>query len=863
LTGLQSWNRRQQDLQSGRRYVSPAYVEPEILPLGISTIMCSLSSRSTAIAAVTLLLCAPVGVLGQTPADAYWDTRFGYVPAGGAATYSQEGLVMLGQFGCIGEADPEEAGPGAIYQCALAFWDGQGWRLAGPMRQGSNSLMGLISPKNAAGIYVLGDLTTVDGHQVEHGAFWTGNEWFPTTGGLNNAILALEHHETGLYGGGFFHQANGDVVNHIARFNGATWEPLIQDQLARGVNSTVWALGSSNDLIFLGGDFTVAGNVVGANCIASWDMVQKKFAKMGTGLPCNPGTLTVPQRLLNVGGHLYALLRNGSLYRREHGGDWTPVNVPNTFSGLHAVLPTNSGIYATGGIPFSLGAYVVFDGTEWKPVGVGGQGAGRWVTGTDEAVFAAMDNLFDGRRLHGVGRWDLTDWSQLGNGLGNVLAPAGESGRPVRAFAYSGGNLYAGGSFLFAGAERAAGLARWDRQQWRPIPGDPFDVMALVPYGNGVVAGGGIITQGGVTFNGIGHWTGTQWEPLGTGLTGSSPSIPSRAFSLLRHGTDLYAGGEFFHAGDAPARGVARWDGQQWHALGTGLGAGSVYALASHDGKIYAGGDFTRLGTGMYAPSVAAWDGTEWSAVGDINAGAFGDVRALVSYDGHLYAAHNSRGLLRWIDGDWQLVAEFTALFGSPTRQRVAPRALLVNGNDLYVGGEFSRVGDQRAWRVARWNGTEWSGLGSGLWRAAGDHFASQYPFVLALAGTEDGLWSGGWFSRAGNTPSTNVALWRNFDLATSVDYERPPRSLSLGAAYPNPASTTAQFMLHAGARASITVEVFDMLGRKMTVPCDLHRLNEDLWRIELPVAQLASGLYMVRVSDGERLVSRALVVSR
>jgi trimeric autotransporter adhesin len=364
-------------------------------------------------------------------------------------------------------------------------------------------------------------------------------------------------------------------------------------------------------------------------------------------------------------------------------------------------------------------------------------------------------------------------------------------------------------------------------------------------------------------FNGIGHWTGTQWEPLGTGLTDFSPSVPSRAFSLLRQGTDLYAGGEFWHAGGVPARGVARWDGQQWHGLGSGLGAGTVLALAWHDGKLYAGGSFTTLGDGANAPSVAAWDGSAWAAVGDINSGTTGNVRALASYKGNLYAAHSVRGLLRWTGSAWQLVGEFTGISGSPSRQRVGPSALLVNGNDLYVGGDFSRVGDRRAWRVARWDGNEWSALGTGLWRAAGDHFSSQDPLVNALAGTDEGLWIGGWFNRAGNTPSTNVALWRDFELATTIDYEPTRYAFSLSAAFPNPAATTAQFTLHAGNRTPVSIEVFDMLGRQMTVSLARQPVADEVWNIEIPVAHLASGLYVVRASDGERSVSRMLVVMR
>jgi hypothetical protein len=41
--------------------------------------------------------------------------------------------------------------------------------------------------------------------------------------------------------------------------------------------------------------------------------------------------------------------------------------------------------------------------------------------------------------------------------------------------------------------------------------------------------------------------------------------------------------------------------------------------------------------------------------------------------------------------------------------------ALTVSGSDLYVGGDFTTAGGASANRVARWNGSAWSALGSGV----------------------------------------------------------------------------------------------------------------------------------------------------
>jgi hypothetical protein len=73
----------------------------------------------------------------------------------------------------------------------------------------------------------------------------------------------------------------------------------------------------------------------------------------------------------------------------------------------------------------------------------------------------------------------------------------------------------------------------------------------------------------------------------------------------------LYAGGNFTTAGGVVANYIARWDGVQWHPVGSGMN-GSVSVLAvGPDGSLYAGGAFTTVG-GVAANRIARWDGALW-----------------------------------------------------------------------------------------------------------------------------------------------------------------------------------------------------------------------------------------------------------
>ena len=104
-------------------------------------------------------------------------------------------------------------------------------------------------------------------------------------------------------------------------------------------------------------------------------------------------------------------------------------------------------------------------------------------------------------------------------------------------------------------------------------------------------AGGYFTTAGGSAANYIAKWNGTNWSALGSGMSGSIPHV----YALGVSGSDLYAGGAFRTAGgNAPNR-IAKWDGNGWSALGSGM-AGWVYSLAVLGNDLYVGGFFATVG---------------------------------------------------------------------------------------------------------------------------------------------------------------------------------------------------------------------------------------------------------------------------
>jgi hypothetical protein len=183
------------------------------------------------------------------------------------------------------------------------------------------------------------------------------------------------------------------------------------------------------------------------------------------------------------------------------------------------------------------------------------------------------------------------------------------------------------------------------------------------------------------------------------------------AVNALAVGSDgtLYAGGDFTSAGNctsaAGCNSIARWNGASWSALSAGMN-GAVRALAvGSDGTLYAGGDFSSAGSCLSddgCNSIARWNGTSWSA---LDTGMNSTVYTLaVGSDGALYAG-----------GDFTSAGSCTSAAGCN--------------------------------RIARWDGTSWSALGTGM---------NSTVYTLARGS----LWVGGSFNTVGDKVSSYIAQW-------------------------------------------------------------------------------------------------------
>jgi hypothetical protein len=341
-----------------------------------------------------------------------------------------------------------------------------------------------------------------------------------------------------------------------------------------------------------------------------------------------------------------------------------------------------------------------------KPAGVGELEVRLAVAGAhvEAMTYGAQLVLVHSGRKIAYSRLRVTD--ATGKGLpARIEVPSGEPGTALAVVVNDAGAVYP------IRIDPTFSDANW--VSMGGVPGTDGTVAAAATDSAGnLYIGGGFTIAGNIVATNIARWNGSSWSALSSGMNTIYGDATVNA--LAASGTNLYAGGFFTSAGGVSATNIARWNGSSWSALGSGIsGAGVsgygpyVYALAVSGTTLYAGGMFTMAG-GSAASCIAQWNGSSWSALGS---GISGPVKIGYNY----YA--------------------------------LSVDALAVAGTNLYAGGWFTVAGGVSANYIARWNGSTWSAMGSGL---DGE--------VNALAVSGNTLYAGGVFTTAGGKVSASVA---------------------------------------------------------------------------------------------------------
>ncbi|QOJ14699.1 MAG: hypothetical protein HRU75_08630 [Planctomycetia bacterium] len=531
-----------------------------------------------------------------------------------------------------------------------------------------------------------------------------------------HAAAMLVRNESGsdvLYVGGQFSLAGGAVpARNIARYNGSSWSAL-----STGISGKVHALAEYNGELVAAGVFSSAGGVP-VNNIARWNGTS--WAPLGHGLPDDVNVLAVFEGELYAGG---AFSAGGGRFpaafdriARWNGTTWNSVGggLNNT---VVAMTVHDGSLYIGGGFGYPGSNFVVrWDG--FTTFGVGG--------GLPNAVNALVSyngQLHAGTLVNGGGSahvFNGSSWSLLGMGLSSH----------VYEMCVHGGELYCLGMFgNINGVSAANHIARWNGTNWSAVStGVPAaarfgENCAMASFGGNLVVsamsqgydsgvGSPVPTES--AFGGLGRWNGADWASYAGGVAHSRPGpggLHLGPYHMAEFNGDLVGVGVFNHAGDTAARNIARfqlgdWAGASWAALGSGLTHTTYWmegpqAVARFGSGLVALGRFTHAG-GVPASNISYWDGATWSALG-------------TGLDDRAFRA-------------------------------------VEHGGSLYVVGPFNNAGGGPALKVARWDGASWHSVGGGI--------TSPSPFVGDLTFYNDDLIVCGLFTEAGGVPAQNIARW-------------------------------------------------------------------------------------------------------
>ncbi|MCY2961266.1 MAG: hypothetical protein NTY35_13980 [Planctomycetota bacterium] len=464
----------------------------------------------------------------------------------------------------------------------VASWDGSGFsNLATGVSAGGSfpALRAFTTFDDGSGakLYATGLVRSVGGVTANADAFdsapllsvarWDGGAWTSlgapsasNTNAIGRALASVDDDGDGidsLFVGGFFARSGPLGTAGVARWNGASWQPL---GTGRGLDAQIHSIAAQpapGAPVLVGGAFVTAGAQI-VNRVALWNDVSAQWNPLGAGVDDVVRAVQVHAGSFWAGGDFRssagAPLRHlarfqGSSWVDVGGGTDGPVLALATWQGQLAV---GGDFRRAGGLP--TGPVALWNGASWIPLPNGPDDAVRALVEFDDGagprLWAAGDfTRAGGAGASGVARWNGAQWSAAGGGLccGSVndLAVHDDG---------TGSQLYAGGDFDLDGDGDVDGVARWNpqSQSWTAVGtgfsgGRGTTVRALASWNvgspAGLVVGGDFGAASGVGARNLAVFRNGAWNPIGTGADDvvnallAKPAFPS--------GEGLFVGGAF------------------------------------------------------------------------------------------------------------------------------------------------------------------------------------------------------------------------------------------------------------------------------------------------------------------------------
>ena len=358
------------------------------------------------------------------------------------------------------------------------------------------------------------------------------------------------------------HIVKRDKDGNWCTWNGSAYASLITGlTTASYYNPYVKVIKEGPDgKIYVGGNFTNAGGVSGANNLARWNPVSEAWEVVITGIVTNtsPAFVSVNDMAFDANGDLYI---TGDF--RDTATSTVGVLKITDLSGTPTANAMGGGI--AGGL--RIGYAIIISQTG------------------DIYLCGAFDTVNSVANTKNIAKWNGTVWSPLSTGLAlsaNTLAIA------------PNGLLYIGGDFNDAAYPY---LCKWNGSAFSAV-GTNTDINGSVKTlafdGAGKLWVGGVFTNaaGNPNADYIAIWNGTQWLAAGTGAN-------NIIYGINIYGNRVYVGGMFTSIGGLTLSDrVAYWQNGSWHLLDIDIpgNATTEDILLASDGSLYIGGTFSTAG---------------------------------------------------------------------------------------------------------------------------------------------------------------------------------------------------------------------------------------------------------------------------
>lgn len=678
-----------------------------------------------------------------------------------------------------------------------------------------------------------------------------------TSGELDGQVLALCVHSGQLFAA---------TPNGVSRWNGSAWASIGASAGSVYSTSRVYALASYKGSLYAGGDF-VGIDGLSSPYIARWD--GEGWRTLGSGLrggfplssvrslAVHTGSLIVGGRFTVAGGRIAYNIAEWD------GASWHSMDLGLGSMVLSLAADPNLGLFAGGpkttALGDDVGGLARWSGVAWEPAAPGRTGSPTALAVIDGVLHVGGDATGVDSAAS-VMTWDGTSWSWLATNMSG----------PVYAMTSYGGELIASGSFATAGDVSVSNVASLRSGQWRSLGEGLGNVVEALAVFNGRLLAGGYLQQAaGIPVKFLAEWDGSHWRSLDSGMNAIVSAIATLPDRIVTAGVFTTAGGSAVNY-------VASWDGSVWSPLGTGMN-GVVQNLVVHQGGVVAAGDFTQAG-GISAVGIARWNGTGWAPLGS----GMQYVNALAAQGNELYAGGTFQ-VRAWNGTTWTTLSST----GGVT-------AMTIHNGELIVGGSFTSIAGVTAKNVARWNGTHWSALGTGVQGSvyalasfqgallAGSgpggspsSILSRWdgtawtPFIQATAGRveailarDDTLYVGGDFFEVNGVRSRYIARWSKLPTLPVSPPGGTGSDRLIMACHPNPLRGRLEVQYRLPERGIVELTIHDLQGRRIRSVLRGVRA-QGVHREEWQDSTLPPGVYFLSLRLGHRVESTRIIALR